>query len=116
MILTNNPPAAEDFPCLIVSHREFYLFKKLIMSPVKIRLDQRIGYYFLIGGFIYIFKIILNTKNDWVMDATINEDGEAKIIHATEENSLSLLNNQLGTNFKTTPFQKKQILEKNNPL
>jgi len=99
MILEGDPCLGGDFPCIITSYRKQNLPKELVAEPRKIRLDQRIGYSFLIGGFLYIFKIIKGDQTDWVLEAAVNANGEAKIIHTTKNQAADLLASYFGVRF-----------------
>lgn len=99
MLLTSNPGIPEAFPCILTSYRKSKLPKEIVAAPRKIRLGHNIGYSFLIGGFLYIFKILKNEKEDWVLEAAISDSGEMKLIHAPESQARELLHSYLGVNF-----------------
>lgn len=98
MILSDDPGPSNSYPCIITSYRRIHLPKELVAEPRKFIFsgsDKR-GYAFLIGGFLYNFKIVENDDTDWVLEATINEKGEMKILHTTKELAKKLLNSYFG--------------------
>jgi hypothetical protein len=99
MVLTGNPGKSGDFPCVVNTYQKSSLPKEIVAEPKKIRLDGSIGYSFLIGGFLYVFKVIQNEQTDWVLEAAINEKGEMKVIHMPEQHARELLFSYFGVNF-----------------
>ncbi|MDD4531245.1 MAG: hypothetical protein PHH21_00885 [Candidatus Pacebacteria bacterium] len=96
MILNNNPRLPGDFPCVMISYRKRNFPNKLIMEPKRTRINEKNGYHFLIGGISYIFKIIEDDKTDWLLESVINEKGEFKVLHATEDQAKKSINKILG--------------------
>jgi hypothetical protein len=96
MILNADAGLPKNFPCILISLRKRKFPKKLIPNPRKVRIDNRIGYNFLIGGILYIFKIIREEKIRWILEATINKNGELKILDATEQQARVMLSKILG--------------------
>lgn len=99
MIYENNPGFANAYPCIITSYRKHNLPKEIIAEPKKIRLDDNIGYAFLINGFLYNFKVTENEKLPWVLEASLNEKGEFKILHSTRDMAKRLLDHYFGVDF-----------------
>ncbi len=99
MVFTRNPGKAGDFPCIINTYQKSSLPKEIIAEPKKIRLEGSIGYSFLIGGFLYVFKIVQSEQIDWVLEAAIKEKGEMKVVHIPEQHARELLFSYFGVNF-----------------
>ncbi|GBE16555.1 hypothetical protein BMS3Abin15_00376 [bacterium BMS3Abin15] len=106
MILKGDPFMSGDFPCIITSYRKHNLPKEIVAEPKKIRLNTNIGYNFLIGGFMYIFKIIKNDKTKWILEAAVNKNGEVKIIHTPKKQAADLLAGYFGVRFEDHPDYK----------
>lgn len=99
MIHKSDPGCSEAYPCIITSYRKHDLPKEIIAEPKKIRLDNNVGYAFLINGFLYNFKITENEKTPWILEASINESGEFKVLHSTEDMAKRLLGSYFGVDF-----------------
>lgn len=96
MILSGNPGRPGDFPCIISSYLKTSFPKEIVAEPRRIRLDGFIAYSFLIGGLLYNVKVIKNDRTDWVLESTVNESNEMKIIHIPEQWTKELLESYLG--------------------
>jgi hypothetical protein len=96
MIINNDAGSEEIFPCVLLSYRKTSLPEKIIMAPKKIRLNNKIGYYFMIAGIVYIFIVSEKEQTDWILEAAIKNNGGMKLIFGEEESARKMLNKFLG--------------------
>lgn len=98
MILNGDAGLPGDFPCILISYRKRNFPKKMIMEPKKIKIDNKIGYHFLIGGISYMFKIVEGEQTKWVLQVAINEKGGLKVLHTTDQQAKVAVSKFFGVN------------------
>ena len=99
ILIDRNPGKANQYPCLISTYRKGVLPKEVIAAPKKIRIHgnsgdiKKIGYSFLIGGFLFMYKISENENDDAFLEAAISENGDMMVPHIPHNQATKILNN-----------------------
>ncbi len=96
MIINDDAGPEEKFPCILLTYRNTKLPEKIIMAPKKIRLNNKIGYTFLIAGILYIFIVSEKEETDWILEAAIKQNGGLKLIFGEEESAKKMFNKFMG--------------------
>lgn len=99
MILSNNAKNFNDYPIFVVttaSDKEFT--SDMIIEPRQvIGSDGMVTCCFIIGGFIYIYKLgTLNDNLDELKTQTINEENKITILHTKPGTTIELIKNYVG--------------------
>jgi len=99
MIYTNNAKSFNDYPVFVVTTASDKAFTHdMIIEPRQLTgSDGMETCCFIIGGFIYIFKLGTYTSNlDELRTQTINEDNKVTILHTQPGTTLELIKNYVG--------------------
>ena len=97
MLLSGDPGPAAYFPCVLTSYKRTGLPTGIISAPLKSRVDNgKTMYAFNIAGMLYIFRIVEDEQLDWVLEISLNENGDVRIPHASKESAAHFFNKILG--------------------
>ncbi len=96
MLFDEKAGSQEAFPCVLSSSRRSEIASQMIVSPHRFSFNKKDGYAFLIAGMTYIFLVNEHEKTDWILEATVNLNGDMKIIHSTGYFIERQLNNIFG--------------------
>ncbi len=99
MILANDPKDYFEYPIFVITTASDYQFPAdMIIQPIQ-NTDQH-GMEtccFIIGGFIYIFKLgTFIGDNNELKEQTINEDNQLMILQLKEGQTMQLVKNYVG--------------------
>lgn len=99
MLLTGDPGPSGTYPCVLTNYKRTRIPGQVVHAPLKGRLDDgKIIYAFIISGMMYTFRVVEDEQTDWILEATIHEDGEMQMIHMPKESAARLFNKLLGQN------------------
>lgn len=99
ILLSETQVAESDFPCVIISHRKENLPKEFVAEPRKIRMGIHTGYSFFIGGLLYMFKVSEGERDPFILEATVKENGEMKVLYTKRDLALRLLKSYFGVDW-----------------
>jgi len=100
MIFHNKPGKYLDYPCAIFTYLNSTSYPhQLISEPGYINKKNKKLFFFLIGGALYIFFIEFVNLPPWVETCAINEKGDIRIRHMSDQVASQTLNKFIGMNF-----------------
>lgn len=98
MILSGDPGNQMDYSCFISTYlnNKDKLSPDFIGQPIRVKNSDGTKYFFLIGGFVYIFFISKHNIPDWLPEFVINDSNKISIPHMSKEMGADMLNYFLG--------------------